>query len=268
MNIHKPSSIAYRVPQPGASLRLFCFPYAGAGASIFRGWTKNLPNTIELCPVQLPGRETRAMEKAHPRMGPLIEALLSELQPYLDLPCAFFGYSMGALIAFEFARALRAHHQLTPLHLFLAARGGPRLPSSSFTSELSDREFVKELERIGGVPKQVLESPDMLELMLPTIRADFALCESYSYSRGPLLNCPLTIMGAKEDPDVSFHALAAWAEETNSHCTVKMLNGDHFFMHSCQSAIIATMLEQLGGNSVADGFSLMPGTVQEDTAQR
>jgi medium-chain acyl-[acyl-carrier-protein] hydrolase len=208
------------------------------------------------------------MEKAHPRMGPLIEALLSELQPYLDLPCAFFGYSMGALIAFEMARALRAHHDLTPLHLFLAARRGPRLPSSSFTTGLGDREFIKELERIGGVPKQILESPDMLELILPTIRADFALCESYSYSRGPLLDCPLTILGGKEDPDVSYRALATWAEETTSRCTVKMLNGDHFFMHSCQSVIIAAMLEQLGGSSVRDGFSVLPDAIQEDTAQR
>lgn len=261
------SVIAYRVPQPKASLRLFCFPYAGAGASIFRGWTKSLSDGIELCPVQLPGRETRAMEKAHPRMGPLIDALLHELQGYLDLPFAFFGYSMGALIAFELARALKARHHVTPLHLFLAARRAPRLPGSSFTAELTDGEFVKELERLGGAPKQILEHPDMLELILPTIRADFALCESYSYPPGQILDCPLTIFGGKEDPKICYKELLAWGEETNAGCTVKMLNGDHFFLHSCQSAIIATILEELAGSPVSDRLTTVSSAVEEDTAQ-
>jgi surfactin synthase thioesterase subunit len=267
MNTHTPSIIAYRVPQPEASLRLFCFPYAGAGASIFRAWTKSLPQTVELCPVQLPGRETRAMEKAQHRMGSLIETLLRELQPYLDLPYAFFGYSMGVLIAFELARALKTHHQLTPLHLFLAARCGPRFPASSCTAELTDGEFVKELERIGGAPKAVLECPDMLELMLPTIRADFALCENYRYAPGLLLDCPLTIFGGKDDPKISHEALAAWDEETNSRCTVKMLDGDHFFLHSCQSAIIATVLKELAGSSVPKRLATVPNAVQEDAAR-
>lgn len=262
MNTHMPRSIAYRVPQPRASLRLFCFPYAGAGASIFRTWARNLPQTVELCPVQLPGRETRAMEKAHPRMGPLIEALVRELDPYFDLPSAFFGYSMGALIAFELARALKAHRQLTPLHLFFAARRAPRLPGSSSTAGLTDGEFVQELERMGGAPKQVLESPDMLEFILPTIRADFALCENYSYAPGPLLDCPLTIFGGKEDPKIGYKALLAWGEETNSGCTVRMLNGDHFFMHSCQSAIIAAILEELAGSPVPGRLSMVPSAVE------
>lgn len=261
MKNSKPSCIAYRTARPQACLRFFCFPYAGGGANIFRTWAKNLPETIELCPVQLPGRETRAMEPAYSRIEPLIEKLSEELKPFLDIPYMFLGYSMGALIAFELARSMRRSALPGPSHLFLAARRGPRLPDSSPTAGLTDREFVKQLESMGGPSAEMLRHPEVLEMMLPTLRADFSLCESYAYSPGVLLDCPFSVFGGQEDARASHQALAAWAAETNSSCHVKLFDGDHFFIHKCQRDLLETILEDLSVNPILAGLPASPSAV-------
>jgi medium-chain acyl-[acyl-carrier-protein] hydrolase len=254
----RPVCIAYRTPRPQACLRLFCFPYAGSGANIFRSWAKHLPETIELCPVQLPGRETRVREPACARIEPLIEMLSDELKPFLDIPYVFLGYSMGALIAFELARFLRKSSRPGPSHLFLAARRGPRVTDSSPTAGLTDQEFVKEIESMGGVPGEILRLPEVLELVLPTLRADFSLCESYTYLPGRLLDCPLSVFGGKDDPRTTYRALAAWAAETTSSCTVRLFDGDHFFIHNRQDALLETILENLSMNPILAGLPASP----------
>jgi len=244
------SCIAYRKANPHALLRVFCFPYAGAGAAIFRDWAKDLPATIDLCPVQLPGRETRAMEPASSRIEPLIEMLSRELMPFFDVPYVFFGYSMGALIAFELARSLRRQSLAGPSQLFLAARRSPRMTDRSSTRGLTDKEFVEELKNIGGTPKEILRIPELLELMLPTLRADFSLCENYKYSPEDRLESPFSIFGGKEDADVSVKALEAWAAETSSSCSVKLFEGGHFFIHACRDALLQSIVEELSMNAI------------------
>src|SRR5262249_13687929 len=113
-------------PRPQADIRLFCFPYAGGGASVFRGWADGLPASVEVCPVQLPGRGTRFREPAFTRLPPLIEALAESLRPHLDRPFAFFGHSLGALVAFELARYLHQHQGREPVRLFVSGCGGPQ----------------------------------------------------------------------------------------------------------------------------------------------
>jgi medium-chain acyl-[acyl-carrier-protein] hydrolase len=201
------------------------------------------------------------MEQAYSRLEPLIELLSEELRPFLDTPYVFFGYSMGALIAFELARSMRRSTLSGPSHLFLAARRGPRLPDSSPTAGLTDREFVKQLETIGGPSAEMLRHPEVLELMLPTLRADFSLCESYTYSPGMLLGCPLSVFGGKDDARASNQALAAWAAETNSSCNVKVFDGDHFFIHKCQHALLETILKDLSLNPILAGLSASPSAV-------
>lgn len=236
--------IAYRKPKPQAALRVFCFPYAGAGASVFRLWDKDLPHNIELCPVQLPGRETRAIERAYSRIEPLVEALSLELKPFLGIPYVFFGYSMGALIAFELARVFASQSVPGPSHIFLAARPAPRLPPPyPRTDMLSTPEFIEELIRRGGITQVVLENRELLNMLLPTIRADFALCENYTYTPGEMLSCPLTIFGGTADPNIAADSLAAWSAETNSSCRVRMFAGDHFFIHTCQPEIVRAVVD-------------------------
>jgi|ERR1051326_3083320 medium-chain acyl-[acyl-carrier-protein] hydrolase len=177
------------------------------------------------------------------------------------MPYVFFGYSMGALIAFELARALRQRSLSGPLQLFLAARRGPRLSGPSSTTALTDREFIEELKSIGGTPKEILRIPELLELILPTLRADFLLCESYEYFPGPVLQCPLSIFGGKEDADLSNEALATWAAETSSSCSVKLFDGGHFFMHACREALLQSVLGDLSMNGILSTSPASPSFV-------
>lgn len=225
---------------------MFCFPYAGGGAAVFRAWNAALPDAIEVCPVQLPGRETRAIEPAYSRIEPLLEALVAELRPFLDLPYVFFGYSMGAIVAFELARTFAAHGNPGPLHLFLGARRAPRFPDPyPKTEKLSSSAFIRELRTMGGTPSEILGNPDLLQVILPTLRADFALCENYTYLKGALVDCPLTVYGGKNDLKVTEEALAAWCTETRFECRVKMFAGDHFFIHTCQAVLLQDILQVL-----------------------
>src|SRR5205814_4666171 len=185
------SWIQYYQSKPQACLRLFCFPYAGGGASIFRTWSENLPPEIEACPIQLPGRESRLLEAPFSQLFSLIEPVAQALLPYLDMPCAFFGHSMGALVSFELARYLRRQHGLSPVHLFVSGRRAPQLSDPDPPIHpLPEAEFLEELRSLKGTPEEVLQNTELLQLLLPLLRADFAVCETYAYAPETPLLCP------------------------------------------------------------------------------
>jgi medium-chain acyl-[acyl-carrier-protein] hydrolase len=182
--------IAFPKPNPRAQLRLFCFSYAGGGASVFYPWSQTLPPNIELRPLQLPGRENRLDEPIYRGLGPLLHALAPALQPYLDVSFAFFGHSLGALVSFELARRLRRQHLPTPVHLFVSGCGAPqirRLDAPIHT--LPDAAFIEKLRRFDGTPAALLENPDIMKLFLPILRADFALSEPSAGSQWPAPLC-------------------------------------------------------------------------------
>jgi medium-chain acyl-[acyl-carrier-protein] hydrolase len=237
--------ITYRKPNPQAKLRLFCFPYAGGGAAVFRSWVDRMPHTIEVCPVQLPGRETRLAESPFNRLSTLVEAAAQALLPYLDKPFAFFGHSMGALISFELARQLRRQHGPQPVHLFVSARLPPQIPDKSpRTYDLPEAEFINELRSLDGTPKEVLEHPELMGLMLPMLRADFAVCQTYNYVYEPPLNCPLTVFGGLQD-ETDRESLEPWREQTIASFSLRMLPGDHFFLHAARSQLIRVISQEL-----------------------
>lgn len=241
--------IAYRIVKPSARLRLFCFPYAGAGASVFRSWANEAPPGLEICPVQLPGRELRHEEVAYSRVEPLVEALCAELGPLLDLPYALFGYSMGALIAFELGRTLSTR-STPPIHLVAAARRAPQRPDRrSPIHHLSDEDFIHEIGKYEGTPTEILQNVEVLQFFLPTLRADFAVCETYNYKPGKPLDCALTVYGASADPDVTQDDLEAWSAETRSACKIHLFAGSHFFIqkspHLLSNAVIAEVSSYL-----------------------
>ena len=180
-------------PSPTARLRLFCFPYAGGGAAAYRPWVAGLPSSIELCAVKLPGREDRLREAPFERLSDLLPVLTQVVSSYTDMPYAFFGHSMGALIGFELARELRRQNQLEPAHLFVSAFRAPqRLTSRPDTHDLPDTEFIEEVgRRWGGIPDAVRNEPDLLALLLPTLRADLALVETYAYTSDHPLHYPI-----------------------------------------------------------------------------
>jgi len=235
---------AFTQPRPRASLCLFCFSYAGGSAAVFRSWPDHLPTTIDVRPVELPGHGTRLKEAPVSQLETLITALAGALHPYLDIPFAFFGHSMGALIGFELARYLRREYGQLPEHLFVSAFHAPQLmQSESRCSVLSDEDIIEKLRKLGGTPPEVLAQPELMRLVLPAIRADFQLCDAYEYKLEPPLPCPITAFGGLQDRVTSRSELEAWRLQSLSSFDLHMFPGNHFFLQTARP-LLFTLFEQ------------------------
>jgi medium-chain acyl-[acyl-carrier-protein] hydrolase len=235
------NGIQTNVPQANtqAVFRLFCFPYSGAGASIFRTWAAPLAPAIEVVAVQLPGRETRRKEPLLSHLPSLIQALTPALLPYLDRPFMFFGHSVGALIGFEVARQLRRIGHTLPRHLVVSGRAAPQfLTSAPPIHQLPDVDFLAALHRYNGTPAIVLENADMMNLFMPILRADLAINETYIYQPEAPFDFPIAVFGGLEDVQVSHANLSGWREQTKADCNLQLLPGDHFFLKHQQKAIL------------------------------
>ena len=223
--------LLFPMPNPAAALRLFCFHYAGGSAQVFHDWPGRLPPSVEMAAIQLPGRGPRIGEPHVRRLALLSRLVAQELLPYLDKPFVFFGHSMGALLCFETARSLRRENRPHPAHLFVSATEAPHRRSlKESLSCLPKSALVKKLREFNGAPTEVLENDELLDLMLPTTRADFELCETYEYHPEPPLECPMMIYGGLEDREVEAGRLAAWSEMTVGGCEARMFPGGHFFI--------------------------------------
>lgn len=240
------SWILLRNPNPAATLRLFCFPYAGGGALIYRTWAEGLPGSVEVCPVQLPGRENRLSETPFRRLSTLADAVATSIIKYTDKPFAFFGHSMGAKLAFEVARRLRREGNCQPVHLFVSGSSAPHLPETGRPlHELPKELFIEELRRLNGTPKEVLDHPELMDLVIPMLRADFEMVQTYTYTEEVPLGCPITAFGGLEDVEVPRTELAAWSEHTRAAFTVRMFPGDHFFLNRKTSPLLPTLAREL-----------------------
>jgi surfactin synthase thioesterase subunit len=240
-------------PNPAATLRVFCFPYAGLGASVFRTWAQEFPSNVELCLMQPPGREGRWLEKAFVDVRALAESASDALTELMSLPFVFYGHSLGALTSFEVARALRRRRLPLPLHLFVAAHRAPQLSNPHpALRQLPDRDFIAEISRqFDGIPQAVLDNPDLVELMLPCLRADFTAFETYSYPAAEPLACPISAFGGRMDRRVSESELTPWRDQTTERCTVRMFDGNHFFLQDSRDALLATIRQELGALTAA-----------------
>lgn len=234
-----------RTVNPQARLNLICFPYAGGGAQLFNSWQAAF-GQIQICAVQYPGRGSRVREQAFTNCHELVRALIPHLLPFLNRPFAFFGHSMGALIAYEVARNVQEQQGLKLERLIVSGRRAPQIPPTDPpTYNLPDPEFIEELRRLNGTPHEVLDHPELMQLMLGIIRADFTLTQTYQFTPGPKLNCPFSVFGGLADVDVTREHLEAWCELTNSDCSLKMLEGDHFFLQTNQKNLVKAIDEQL-----------------------
>ena len=202
---------------PGSGgCRLFCFPYAGAGASVFRLWQDELPPGIQIVPVQLPGRESRWAEQPPARLTQLAETLAAALGPLLSQPYALFGHSMGAFVAFELARAIEREHLPLPRHLFVSGARAPHIPDREPpVHHLPDVLLWKSVMRdYGSNQDHAPLDREMAPVLLPILRADFRMCESYRPSPGEPLAFPLTAYGGLHDRRVTYDDLSAWSSYT------------------------------------------------------
>lgn len=228
---------AYTKQTQRSALRLFCLPHAGGGAGSYRDWVAGLAPDIEVVPVQLPGRETRFFERPFESMASLLEALVEALRPFLDVPFALFGHSLGALVGFELSRQLR-HDGFRPVHLFVSGYGAPHLPVMlSPMYHLPDAQFAAALAGLNTVPTAILENKELLQLLLPLLRADFAVYERYQYREAKPMNCPITMLGGEADSLVSPDMLAPWAQHTTQPGELYLFPGDHFYLHSQPTAV-------------------------------
>ncbi|HEX6343060.1 thioesterase II family protein [Umezawaea sp.] len=238
-------------PRPHApAVRLFCLPYVGGAASVYHLWRGALGDDVEVCPVELPGHQTRLREQAFGRLDDVVDALASAISDELDVPHALFGHSLGSLVAFELARELRRRGAGEPLALFVSGGPAPRLPRvHPPVHDGSDADVVARLRLLGGLPDEVLAEPELLRRFLPTIRADFAVFETYAYTPERPLTCPVVAFTGSEDTDVPPARVDPWAEESTGRFTHHVLPGGHFFVHTARTALLDLVRGELAAPS-------------------
>lgn len=238
------------LPNPDSKARLFFFPYAGGGPPAFAAWLKQLPGFMEGHIAHYPGRGSRVREPAFKNLSDLVEGLFHGIQPLLNKPFAFFGHSLGGLVAFELARQLCANGFPQPEILFVSACDAPHLPDPHLPIHvMPDAEFLKSLQALKGIPAEVASLPELMDLLLPTLRADFEAFETYHYaSHGPMLNCPILALGGLDDPRVSRERLEGWAQHSNALFQAQYFPGDHFFIHTAMEAVIASVTAELSAS--------------------
>jgi len=221
---------------PG-TLRLFCFPHAGGGATAFKGWTEGLPRSVIVSPMHAPKRDN---------MADHVAALAAACEPYLGDPFAFFGHSMGAVVAFELARCLRRRNQPLPRLLIVSGARAPQFRRGHVPPpEPSESEFIAELRRLEGTPEEVLNNSGLLRMILPALRADAAIYRGYVYAEEPPLDCPIRAYGGAQDPNVRRDHLEAWSEQTTASFELRLFPGGHFFLQTGREAFLEALAQDL-----------------------
>jgi medium-chain acyl-[acyl-carrier-protein] hydrolase len=233
-------------PKASSRLRLFCLPNAGGGVATLHAWFRGLPPSMQVCPLQLPGRENRWQEPPLHRLPPLITHLADAIDPLLDVPFALFGHSLGALMAFELARELRRRGRHACVKALASARVAPQdtiamppicgLPEPAFIAELQARYHA--------IPDAILADREMMTLYLPVLRADLEIIETYVHAPESPLDCPITVFGGTADPTVTRGQLEGWRRQTSAGFNVRMFPGDHFFPKTSREAFVEAVREE------------------------
>jgi medium-chain acyl-[acyl-carrier-protein] hydrolase len=233
-------------------LRLYCFPFAGGSSVAFRDWGQALPKDVEVWGVQLPGRESRFKEEPYTRIADLVSDVAGAVSRRTDVPFVFFGHSMGALVAFLLARELRRRRQAGPELLMVSGRRAPQRPDSDPPIHaLPEHEFLAKIREFNGTPEAVFQSAELLQLLIPVLRADFAVCETYEYQDEEPLACPIVALNGVQDPEVSSEDAAAWADQTSGSFTLRMFPGDHFYLLDRSSPLLEEVAARLAGLATA-----------------
>jgi surfactin synthase thioesterase subunit len=233
--------------RPQARLRLFCVPYAGGGGSTYAAWPAGLPDDVEVCAIQLPGREGRYREPLFTDVRALTGPLCEGIAPLLDRPFALFGHSLGAAIAYEAALALVRGGGPAPAALFVSGHRAPHLPPHCRPiHHLPEGEFIDELRHLNGTPAEVFAGAELLALVLPQLRADFRMAETWEpSSTGGELACPVVALGSTEDERVSRATLEPWRAVTSGAFDVAMFAGDHFYVKTHRARLLEVLTAQL-----------------------
>jgi len=230
-----------------SEILLFCLPYAGGSAMrIYGRWHRTLPDFVEVVPVEPAGRGARIAEKPLTSVDAITRDLIDTVARRIDRPYAIFGHSLGALVGFELARRLEYQHGRPATHLFVSGHAAPQLPLPPDNDYLlPDKEFKERLRDLAGTPEEVLAHEELLDLVVPILRADFEAADTYRFRPGPRLGCPLTVYGGQDDPEAQPDTLPRWDAHTSAKTEVRVLPGNHFFLHHEEKTLLDGIAEDL-----------------------
>lgn len=233
------------VPSPQAASRLVCLPHAGGSAGYYLPVAKGLAPGVDVLSAQYPGRQDRRDEPCLQSVTELADGMFDALQPWLDKPITIFGHSMGASIGFELAVRLE-NAGVTPTALFASGRRAPSTHRDGETSYLlDDAGLIAEVKKLGGASSHLLDDKDIQQMVLPSIRADYRAAETYEWSAGPRLHCPVFAFTGDADPKVSLAEARAWREHTESGFELRVFPGDHFYLDKNAPEVIAAIAGHL-----------------------
>jgi surfactin synthase thioesterase subunit len=214
-------------------IRLFCFPYAGGSATIYKKWSPYLASNIELVPVELAGRVTRIIDPLYANLDEAIADIYKFVKSKMDVPYAIFGHSMGAQLAYELGRNIMENGDRTPEHIFFSGRGVPNMKPVKEKKYhlLNDEQFKEKLLELGGTPKEFFQNPELLEIFLPLLRNDFKLASIYFPDRQAVeFPCDISVYVGKEE-EIEASRILNWKRHTRGICTIALFNGGHFFIN-------------------------------------
>ncbi|MEW2547708.1 alpha/beta fold hydrolase [Streptomyces sp. NPDC047002] len=232
-----------------APVRLLCLPHAGGTASLYRAWTALLPRWIEPVLVCPPGREERLHEPVPRDIPALVGELADAVAPLCDRPWALFGHSMGAVVAHELALRLVAEGRRPPVRVFASAREAPQFHQPGTVHLLDDDGLADELVRLGGTPRELLAMPEVRQVVLPAVRGDYRLVETYAADPAGTLPCPVTALTGTEDTEVSEEQALGWARWTNGPFELLRFPGGHFYLTADPGPVVAAVRHRLAGHA-------------------
>jgi surfactin synthase thioesterase subunit len=245
VRIDRDNAFRLRKRRARPTLRLFCLPFAGGTAGAYRLWHENLPEYIEVCPVEYPGHGARTSEPLAREHGELVSSLHESMQGLLDLPVALFGHSMGAGIAFELARRLGDR----VVHLFASASEAPDYVDPDPGYVLDDARFLERIGAMGGTSSAILEDPELMAHFLLVLRADFRMSETYVAEPGAQVRCPLTTFAGTKDETVAIGEAREWSRFTTGPSEFVLIDGGHFFHESERTLVTGHIARSLAPTS-------------------
>lgn len=246
MSARPPAWFVPLARRPQARLRLFCFPYAGGGSAVFRRWPQTVPDMIEPVAIMLPGREGRYDEPPLRDATELARQLADAIEPELGRPYATFGHSLGTVVSYELVLELARRGLPPPCHMIMSGRGAPHLMRGGRDCDaLDDAGFIDELRSMQGTPEEVLRNDELMHMLLPTLRADFAMARNYRRQQPEPLPCGLSVYGGLADQGVGRDTLQAWQAYSGTPITLRMFPGGHFFINEAPQLVLPALVRDL-----------------------